>query len=143
MIFSFTREEEAQIKQFIEKTREELEQRGIKQVEPTDKAIISEFVGDFVAMIDGFENARFSVLDNQKKIIENAKSTAEEAIIFTYNSFNNSFNMFIYRLQKSCLLFFCWIWIIHRFNSFILINNNKKFNSRRNFIRGHIYIIWI
>ena len=93
MIFSFTREEEAQIKQFIEKTREELEQRGIKQVEPTDKAIISEFVGDFVAMIDGFENARFSVLDNQKKIIENAKSTAEEAIIFTYNSFNNSFNI--------------------------------------------------
>ena len=86
MIFSFTREEEAQIKQFIEKTREELEQRGTKQIKTTDQAIISEFVGDFVAMIDNFESARFSELDNQKKIIENAKSTAEEAIIFTYNS---------------------------------------------------------
>lgn len=87
MIFSFTREEEAQIKQFIEKTREELEQRGTKQVKTTDQAIISEFVGDFVAMIDSFESVRFGKLKSQTKIIENAKSTAEEAIIFTYNSF--------------------------------------------------------
>lgn len=86
MIFSFTREEEAQIRQFIEKTKETLEQRGTKQVKTTDQAIISEFVGDFVAMIDSFDNARFSELDNQTKIIENAKKTAEEAIIFTYNS---------------------------------------------------------
>lgn len=86
MIFSFSREEEAQIRQFIEKTKETLEQRGTKQVKTTDQAIISEFVGDFVAMIDNFENARFSELDNQTKIIENAKKTAEEAIIFTYNS---------------------------------------------------------
>ena len=38
-------------------------------------------------MIDSFENDHFSKLDNQTKIIENAKTTAEEAIIFSYNSF--------------------------------------------------------
>ena len=90
MIFSFTREEAAQIKQFEDKTIELLGLKGtraseawIEQVKKTDKAIISEFI----AMIDSFENDHFSKLDNQTKIIENAKTTAEEAIIFTYNSF--------------------------------------------------------
>lgn len=87
MIFSFTREEEAQIKQFVDATKRELEQRGIKEVKAQHEANISEFVGDFVAMIDSFESARFSELKSQAKIIENAKSTAEEAIIFIYNSF--------------------------------------------------------
>lgn len=90
MIFSFTREEAAQIKQFEDKTIELLGLKGtraseawIEQVKNTDKAIISEFI----AMIDSFENDHFSKLDNQTKIIENAKTTAEEAIIFSYNSF--------------------------------------------------------
>lgn len=88
MIFSFTKEEEAQIKQFEDKTIELLGLKGtraseawIEQVKRTDKTIISEFI----AMIDSFENDHFSKLDNQTKILENAKTTAEEAIIFSYN----------------------------------------------------------
>lgn len=90
MIFSFTREEVAQIKQFEDKTIKLLKLKGtraseawIEQVKKTDQAIISEFI----AMIDSFENDHFSKLDSQTKILENAKTTTEEAIIFSYNSF--------------------------------------------------------
>ena len=90
MIFSFTKEEEAQIRQFEENTIKELGLKGtrasyewIEQVKKTDKAIVDKFT----EMIDSFEDKRFSKLDTPKKILDNAKITAKEAIIFTYNSF--------------------------------------------------------
>ena len=89
MIFSFTKDEEAKIKQFEERTIKELGLKGtrasdewIEQVKKIDKAIVNEFK----EMIDSFENERFSKLDSPKKILDNAKSTIEEAVIFTYNS---------------------------------------------------------
>ena len=90
MIFSFTKEEEAQIRQFEENTIKELGLKGtkasyewIEQVKKTDKAIVDKFT----EMIDSFEDKRFSKLDTPKKILDNAKIVADEAIIFTYNSF--------------------------------------------------------
>lgn len=104
MIFSFTEEEKELIRDFVEKVRAQ----GITHVDfkryMADAEIIEEdllvvryedrekehliktLCSEFVKMIKGFENARFSVLDKQTKIIENAKSTAEEAIIFAYNT---------------------------------------------------------
>lgn len=106
MIFSFTEEEKELIRDFEKKARAQgitsddikrdiadVEEDGegglkVRYEERKKENLIKTVCNDFIEMINSFENARFSELDNQTKIIENAKSTAEEAIIFIYNSFN-------------------------------------------------------
>lgn len=106
MIFSFTEEEKELIRDFEKKARaqgitsEDLK-RSIADVEENGEDelkicyeerpkenLINSLCNEFEEMLNNFENSRFSKLDNQTKIIENAKNTAKEAIIFSYNDFS-------------------------------------------------------
>lgn len=109
MIFRFTEEEQAIIRNFEKRTREEHpniaevfenviedvkeeadgEELKVKLIEnPENKQIADNLRNEFNALIAQMEQKRFEVLKTQSQILDEAINTINEAIIFTYNYLN-------------------------------------------------------
>ena len=106
MIYKFTDEEQAIIRDFEQKTKAEHpniaevfenviediteveEENGLTikiKKDPQSEQIVDDLRTEFKSLIDQMEQKRFRELKTQKQILENAESTIKEAIIFTYN----------------------------------------------------------